>query len=116
MEINIIKWNPVKVFNEPDENGYVTYDNPSEEGKDYLVRRKNGTYGVYTLWESGDGMFFDDLDWEDVDAWAELPEKAEEVPVVATENDLQTIADNRGKFIDWMMEKYPDIVKEYNGF
>jgi len=29
---------------------------------------------------------------------------------------MQTTLDNREAFIDWVLEKYPEIVKEYNGF
>jgi len=31
-------------------------------------------------------------------------------------NHFKELADNRGKFIDWVLENYPDIAKEYNGF
>lgn len=33
-----------------------------------------------------------------------------------TISKIETLAENRGAFIDWCLEKYPEIVKEYNGF
>lgn len=42
--------------------------------------------------------------------------KSDIANIIKNRNDIQTVADNRGKFIDWMLEKYPEIVKEYNGF
>lgn len=71
---NAIVWNKVTCFNEPDENGYITATNPAEEGKDYLVLLKNKRILISALAYDDDGYFFEDFDWEDIEAWAELPE------------------------------------------
>lgn len=69
-----IVWHKVTCFDEPDENDYVTAGNPAEEGKDYLVLLKNKRIAISGLAYEDDGYFFEDFDWEDIEAWAELPE------------------------------------------
>lgn len=71
---NAIVWHKVTCFDEPDENGYITASNPAEEGKDYLVLLKNKSIAISGLAYDDDGYFFEDFDWEDIEAWAELPE------------------------------------------
>ncbi len=69
-------WHRVRCFDEPDEDGCITADNPSEEGKEYLLKTKHG-FAVDTL-DCGDtGFFFQDYDWSELEAWAELPEATE---------------------------------------
>lgn len=69
-------WHRVRCFDEPDEDGCITANNPSEEGKEYLLKTKHG-FAVDTL-DCGDtGFFFQDYDWSELEAWAELPEATE---------------------------------------
>lgn len=70
---NAIIWHKVTYFDEPDENGYITADNPAEEGREYLVMLKNRRIVISALDFDSGGYFFEDYDWEDVEAWAELP-------------------------------------------
>ena len=74
---NAVVWHKVTCFDEPDENGYTVAGNPAEEGKDYLVLLKNKRILISTLGYDDDGYFFEDYDWEDIEAWAELPEVKE---------------------------------------
>ena len=71
---NAIVWHKVTCFDDPDENSFITANNPAEEGKDYLVLLKNKHIVISALAYDDDGYFFDDFDWEDIEAWAELPE------------------------------------------
>lgn len=66
-------WHKVTCFDKPDENGYITTDNPAEEGKEYLLKTKYG-FDVDTL-EYDDTGFFFKYDWSEIEAWAELPER-----------------------------------------
>lgn len=70
-------WHKVTCFDEPDENGYITDDNPAEEGKEYLLKTKHG-FAVDTLEYGETGFFFSDYDYTEVEAWAELPEEIKE--------------------------------------
>lgn len=70
---NVLVWHKVTCFDKPDENGYITANNPAEEGKDYLVLLKNKRILISTLGYDDDGYFFEGYDWEDIEAWAELP-------------------------------------------
>ena len=70
---NDIVWHKVTCFDKPDENGYITANNPAEEGKDYLVLLKNKHILISKLGYDDDGYFFEGYDWEDIEAWAELP-------------------------------------------
>lgn len=70
----VLVWHKVTCFDKPDEDGFITYDNPGDVGKEFLVRDKFGDYSVRELIEIDTyGIYFDDIEWEDVDAWAELP-------------------------------------------
>ena len=70
----VLVWHKVTCFDKPDEDGFITYDNPSDVGKEFLVRDKFGDYSVRELIEIDTyGIYFDDIEWEDVVAWAELP-------------------------------------------
>ena len=71
---NVIQWHKVTCFDEPDENGYITAGNPAEEGKDYLVLLKNKRITISALAYDDNGYFFEDFDWKEIEAWAELPE------------------------------------------
>ena len=71
---NAILWHKVTCFDEPDENGYITASNPAEEGKEYLILLKNKRILISKLDCDDDGYFFEDIYWEDIEAWAELPE------------------------------------------
>lgn len=71
---NAIVWHKVTCFDEPNENGFITASNPVDEGKDYLVLLKNKRIAISGLAYDDDGYFFEDFDWEDIEAWAELPE------------------------------------------
>ena len=71
---NALVWHKVTCFDKPDENGYITNDCPSDIGREFLVRGKFGDCSVRELVEVDNGVIFDDCEWEDVDAWAELPE------------------------------------------
>lgn len=71
---NAIVWHKVTCFDEPDENGYITASSPAEEGKEYLLLLKNKRFVISELYYCSDGCFFDDFAWEDIEAWAELPE------------------------------------------
>lgn len=68
-------WHKVTSFVKPDENGYITTDNPVEEGKEYLLKTKYG-FEVDTLDYDDTGFFFE-YDWSEIEAWAELPEVTE---------------------------------------
>lgn len=68
-------WHKVTCFDKPDENGYITTDNPAEEGKEYLLKTKYG-FDVDTLDYDDTGFFFK-YDWSEIEAWAELPEVTE---------------------------------------
>lgn len=68
-------WHKVTCFDKPDENGYITTDNPAEEGKEYLLKTKYG-FDVDTLDYDDTGFFFK-YDWSEIEAWAELPEATE---------------------------------------
>ena len=68
-------WHKVTCFDKPDENGYITTDNPAEEGKEYLLKTKYG-FEVDTLDYDDTGFFFK-YDWSEIEAWAELPEVTE---------------------------------------
>ena len=74
-------WHKVTCFDEPDENGCITYDNPSEEGKEYLLKTKYG-FAVDTLeYDENDKtgfFFFRDYDFREIKAWAELPKEIKE--------------------------------------
>lgn len=61
-------------FDKPDENGWITNDAPAYDNREYLVRTKRGYYSIQELREVDSGVVFEDYEWEDVDAWAELPE------------------------------------------
>ncbi len=63
-------WHKVTCFDKPDENGYITTDNPTEEGKEYLLKTKYG-FEVDTLNYDDTGFFFK-YDWSEIEAWAEL--------------------------------------------
>lgn len=67
-----IVWHKVTCFSKPDENGYITTDNPVEEGREYLLKTKYG-FEIDTLAYNDTGFFFD-YDWSEIEAWAELPE------------------------------------------
>ena len=72
---NALVWHKVTCFDKPDENGCITDDNPSELEKQYLIRLKRGDFVIQELTEACDyGFVLEDYEWEDVDAWAELPE------------------------------------------
>jgi len=65
-------WHKVTCFDKPDENGYITTDNPTEEGKEYLLKTKYG-FTIDTLDYDETGFFFS-YRFEEIEAWAELPE------------------------------------------
>ena len=67
-----IVWHKVTCFSKPDENGYITTDNPVEEGKEYLLKTKYG-FAVDKLDYDETGFFFK-YDWSEIEALAELPE------------------------------------------
>lgn len=69
-------WHRVRCFDEPDEDGCITADNPTEEGKEYLLKTKYG-FEVDTLDYDDTGFFFQDYEWSEIEAWAELPEVTE---------------------------------------
>ena len=70
----VLVWHKVTCFDKPDENGFITNDAPSVSGIIYFVKLKNGERKLLELEECDGGVFFEDYEWEDVDAWAELPE------------------------------------------
>ena len=74
---NAVVWHKVICFDAPDENGYITASNPAEEGKEYLVLLKNKSIAISRLDYNDVGYIFEDFDWEDIEAWAELPEAEE---------------------------------------
>lgn len=69
---NVLVWHKV-TCHEPDENGYITDDNPTEEGKEYLFKLKNGSVIIEELYYE-DGYIVEGYSWEEIEAWAELPE------------------------------------------
>lgn len=69
---NALVWHKVTCFDKPDENGFITNDAPSVSGIIYFVKLKNGERKLLELEECDGGVFFEDYEWEDVDAWAEL--------------------------------------------
>lgn len=71
---NALVWHKVTCFDKPDENGFITNDAPAYDNREYLVRTKRGHYSIQELMEVDTGVVFEDYEWEDVDAWAELPE------------------------------------------
>ena len=71
---NALVWHKVTCFDKPNENGCITYDAPAYDYRKYLVRTKRGHYSIQELMEVDSGVVFDDYEWEDVDAWAELSE------------------------------------------
>lgn len=71
---NALVWHKVTCFDKPDENGFITTDAPTYDKREYLVRTKRGHYSIQELMEVDTGVVFEDCEWEDVDAWAELPE------------------------------------------
>lgn len=71
---NAIVWHKVTCFDEPDENGYITASVPVDAGKDYLVLLKNKSIAIDRLTYNDVGYIFEDFDWEDIEAWAKLPE------------------------------------------
>lgn len=68
-------WHKITCFDKPDENGYITTDNPTEEGKEYLLKTKYG-FTIDTLDYDETGFFFS-YGFEEIEAWAELPEVTE---------------------------------------
>ena len=52
-------WHKVTCFDKPDENGYITANNPAEEGKEYLLLLKNKHYVVDELTYDGIGFCFE---------------------------------------------------------
>ena len=66
-------WHKVTCFDKPDENGWIINDAPAYDYGKYLVRTKRGHYLIQELMEFYSGVVFEDCEWEDVDAWAELP-------------------------------------------
>lgn len=75
---NALVWHKVTCFDEPDEDGYITNDNPSDLGTQYLIRLKRGDFVVQKLTDfCNHGVVLEDYEWEDVDAWAELQEDDE---------------------------------------
>lgn len=70
----VLKWHKVTCFDEPDENGFITNDNPSDVGCDFIIKLKSGTVTVDTLTECDCGIIFDNYDWEDIEAWCYIPE------------------------------------------
>lgn len=71
---NALVWHKVTCFDKPDENGCITYDASAYDYRKYLVRTKRGHYSIQELMEVDSGVVFEDCEWEDVDAWTELPE------------------------------------------
>lgn len=71
---NALVWHKVTCFDKPDENGFITTDAPAYDNREYLVRTKRGHYSIQELMEVDSGVVFEDYEWEDVDAWAELSE------------------------------------------
>lgn len=71
---NALVWHKVTCFDKPDENECITYDAPAYDYRNYLVRTKRGHYSIQELMEVDSGVVFEDCEWEDVDAWTELPE------------------------------------------
>lgn len=69
---NALVWHKV-TCHEPDENGYITDDNPAEEGKEYLFKLKNGSVIIEELYYE-DGYIVEGYSWEEIEAWAELSE------------------------------------------
>lgn len=74
LEKKCLIWHKVHIFDKPDENGFITTDAPGYDNREYLVRTKRGHYSIQELRELDIGVVFDDYEWEDVDAWAELTE------------------------------------------
>ena len=70
---NALVWHKVTCFDKPDENGWIINDAPAYDYGQYLVRTKRGHYLIQELMEVDSGVIFEDCEWEDVDAWAELP-------------------------------------------
>lgn len=70
----VLKWNKVTCFDEPDKDGFITNDNPSDVGCDFIIKLKSGTVTVDTLTECDCGIIFDNYDWEDIEAWCYIPE------------------------------------------
>lgn len=71
---NALEWHKVTCFDKPDENGWITLDAPSVSGIVYLVKLKDGGREIRELEEYDGCTFFEDLEWEEIEAWAEIPE------------------------------------------
>lgn len=71
---NALEWHKVTCFDKPDENGWITCDAPSVSGIVYLVKLKDGGHEIRELEEYDGCTFFEDLEWEEIEAWAEIPE------------------------------------------
>lgn len=71
---NALEWHKVTCFDEPDENGYITNDCPGYDNREYFVRTKSGHYVIQELREIDNGIVFEDCEWEEIEAWAEIPE------------------------------------------
>lgn len=68
-----IKWHKVTCFDEPNEDGYITLDAPADIGEEFLIKTKTGYYVIQELSECEYGVIFEDYEWEEIEAWAEIP-------------------------------------------
>lgn len=69
-----IVWHEITCEDDPDNAGrYLLENNPGEEDKEYLLKTKHG-FAIDTLDYGDTGFFFQDYDWSELEAWAELPE------------------------------------------
>ena len=69
-----IVWHKIIYQDDPDNTDRCLVANsPAEEDKEYLLKTKYG-FAVDKLDYDETGFFFQDYDWDSIEAWAELPE------------------------------------------
>jgi hypothetical protein len=70
-----IVWHKIICEDDPDNTGRYLLENiPAEEDKEYLLKTKKYEFAIDKLDYAEAGFFFQDYDWSDIEAWAELPE------------------------------------------
>lgn len=69
-----IVWHKIIYQDDPDNTDRCLVANsPAEEDKEYLLKTKYG-FAIDKLDYDETGFFFQDYDWDSIEAWAELPE------------------------------------------
>ncbi len=70
-----IVWHKVICEDDPDNaDRYLLENIPAEKDKEYLLKTKKYGFAVDKFDYDGTGFFFQDYDWDSIEAWAELPE------------------------------------------